>query len=358
MRILLTGAAGFVGGAVGEAGAAAGHEMVLVDALIPQAHPVDATAAANVHRLDVRDAADGATWAELLRGVDVVCHQAAMVGAGVTSADMPLYAGHNDLGTAALLAGMSAAGVRRLVLASSMVVYGEGRYRCPDHDLQRPAARAVADLEAGRFECPCPTCGRDLEWALVPEDADLDPRSSYAASKLAQEHFARAWARQAGGSVIALRYHNVYGPHMPQDTPYSGVAAIFRSQVEAGTAPQVFEDGGQMRDFVHVSDVAAANLLAVEAVAADAPGDVRAFNVCSGTPVSIADVAGLVARGTGADLSPVVTGGYRPGDVRHVVASPERAAAELGFRAAVRPDAGLVEFASAPLRQTRPVTSR
>ena len=122
-------------------------------------------------------------------------------------------------------------------------------------------------LEAGRFECPCPVCGRDLAWALGPEDAPLDPRSSYAASKVAQEHYARAWARQADSAAIALRYHNVYGPRMPRDTPYSGVAAIFRSQVEAGDAPQVFEDGGQLRDFVHVADVARANRLAIEAVA-------------------------------------------------------------------------------------------
>jgi dTDP-L-rhamnose 4-epimerase len=352
MRILLTGSAGFIGGAVQAALAAAGHELVLVDALIPQAHPGDSQPAAEVHRLDVRDAADSAAWAGTLRGVDVVCHQAAMVGSGASVADLPLFAGHNDLGTAALLAGMSAAGVRRLVLASSMVVYGEGRYRCPDHGAQRPATRPVAALEAGRFECPCPVCGGPLAWDLVPEDAELDPRSSYAASKLAQEHYARAWARQAGGAVVALRYHNVYGPHMPQDTPYSGVAAIFRSQIEAGTSPQVFEDGGQVRDFVHVSDVATANALSVEAVADEAPGAVRAFNVCSGTPVTIAEVAALLARGAGADLRPEVTGGFRAGDVRHVVASPARAAAELGFRAAVAPEVGLVEFATAPLRRT------
>jgi dTDP-L-rhamnose 4-epimerase len=352
MRILLTGSAGFIGGAVRDALRAAGHDLVLVDALIPQAHPAGAAPDAGVHRLDVREAADSEAWAGLLRGVDVVCHQAAMVGAGVTVADLPLYAGHNDLGTAALLAGMAGAGVTRLVLASSMVVYGEGRYACPEHGRQRPAPRPVPALEAGRFECPCPLCGRDLAWELVPEDAELDPRSSYAVSKLAQEHYARAWARQAGGSVVALRYHNVYGPYMPQDTPYSGVAAIFRSQVAAGTPPQVFEDGGQVRDFVHVSDVAVANGLAVEAVTTDPPGTVRAFNVCSGTPVTIADVAALVTRGTGSDLRPQVTGGFRAGDVRHVVASPARAAADLGFRAAVPPEQGLVELATAPLRRT------
>ena len=354
MRVLLTGASGFIGTAVDAELVASGHEVVRVDALIPQAHPVDAVPEAvggeRVHRLDVRDADRDDTWRDLLGGIDVVCHQAAMVGAGVTPADLPLYAGHNDLGTAALLAAMTANDVQHLVLASSMVVYGEGRYRCEEHGEQAPGPRPRADLEAGRFECPCPVCGRPLDWALVPEEAAFDPRSSYAASKVAQEHYASAWARQADSAVVALRYHNVYGPHMPRDTPYSGVAAIFRSQAEAGRPPRVFEDGGQMRDFVHVGDVARANLAALEAVAGDPAGSMRAYNVCSGSPVGIATVAGHIARGTGSSVAPEVTGEFRIGDVRHVVASPERAAAELGFRAEVAPAQGLAEFATAPLR--------
>ncbi|CAN5240680.1 NAD-dependent epimerase/dehydratase family protein [soil metagenome] len=350
MRVLLTGAAGFIGTAVDKELSAAGHEVVRVDALIPQAHPAEACADDLVHRLDVRDAHIDATWRELLRGVDAVSHQAAMVGAGVAPADLPLYAAHNDLGTAALLAAMAAGGVRRLVLASSMVVYGEGRYRCREHGRQSPGPRVRSALESGHFECPCPVCSRPLDWALVPEDAPVDPRSSYAASKVAQEHYASAWARQADSAVVALRYHNVYGPHMPRDTPYSGVAAIFRSQVEAGRAPRVFEDGGQMRDFVHVADVARANRAALEAVSDATAGAARAYNVCSGNPVDIATVADYVARGTGSSRQPEVTGEFRVGDVRHVVASPERAACELGFRAAVAPDEGLVEFATAPLR--------
>ncbi len=347
MRVLLTGAAGFIGGAVAARLADAGHDTVLVDALVPQAHPPGGAAPRGVHRLDVRDAG---RWGDLLAGVDVVCHQAAMVGAGVSVADLPLYAGHNDLGTAALLAAMAAAGVRRLVLASSMVVYGEGRYVCADHGDQRPGPRPPEALDAGDFEAGCPACGRPLGWAPVPESAPLDPRSSYAASKVAQEHYAAAWARQADGAALALRYHNVYGPRMPRDTPYSGVAAIFRSQVERGEAPRVFEDGGQMRDFVHVDDVARANLAALAAVRAERPGRLRAYNVCSGTPVDVRTVAAHVARGAGAGKPPVVTGEHRSGDVRHVVASPRRAADELGFRAAVSPAEGLARFATEPLR--------
>jgi dTDP-L-rhamnose 4-epimerase len=342
VRILLTGAAGFIGGAVDEALTGAGHDVVRVDAMLPQAHGAGAQTPAGVHRGDVRGV-EG--WAHLLTGVDAVCHQAAMVGAGVTAADLPLYAAHNDLGTAALLAAMAGAGVRRLVLASSMVVYGEGRYDCEVHGARRPGPRDPADLAAGSFDASCGDCGRPLAWRPVAEDAPIDPRSSYAASKVAQEHYAAAWARQTDAAVVALRYHNVYGPRMPRDTPYSGVAAIFRSQAERGLPPRVFEDGRQMRDFVHVEDVARANLLALAAVTAQPAGSVRAYNVCSGTPVDVATVARHVGG-----REPVLTGEWRSGDVRHVVASPERARAELGFTALVAPAAGLARFASDPLR--------
>jgi dTDP-L-rhamnose 4-epimerase len=345
VKVLLTGAAGFVGGAIGRLLRAEGHDVVAVDVMLPQAHGEPATPPPDVHALDVRDAGD---WSGVLDGVDVVCHQAAMVGAGVAVSDLPSYASHNDLGTAALLAAMHGAGVRRLVLASSMVVYGEGRYSCPEHGAATPAGRTQDDLVAGRFEATCATCGRALGWELVDEDAPLEPRSSYAASKVAQEHYTAAWVRQAGGRAVALRYHNVYGPHMPRDTPYSGVAAIFRSALERGGPPRVYEDGGQMRDFVHVDDVARANLAALQAVVDDDGPAFAAYNVCSGTPVSILEVAQVLA--TVAAIEPVVTGEFRAGDVRHVVASPARASAELGFTAAVAPQAGLSAFVHEPLR--------
>jgi len=346
VKVLLTGSAGFVGGAVADRLEARDDEVVRVDLLIPEAH-APGTTAERTHLVDVRDAA---ALRPLLEGVDVVCHQSAMVGAGVTVADLPAYASHNDLGTAVLLAAMHEAGVHRLVVASSMVVYGEGRYTCAEHGDQVPGPRGVTALEAGDFENHCPVCARPLDWAPVDEDARLDPRSGYAASKVATEHYVAAWARQAPGAAVALRYHNVYGPRMPRDTPYSGVAALFRSAIEQGRPPDVFEDGGQMRDFVHVDDVARANLLALRQVVTAPDESFAAYNIASGEPVPIRRVAELVARGTGGDLTPQVSGRYRLGDVRHVVASPERARRELGFTAAVRPDEGLPAFATAPLR--------
>jgi dTDP-L-rhamnose 4-epimerase len=292
---------------------------------------------------DVRQAQD---VEPALDGVDAVVHQAAMVGLGVDLQDLPDYVGHNDLGTAVLLAGMERAGVGRLVLASSMVVYGEGRYVCAEHGVVRPGPRDEDDLKAGRFEPRCPACGLPLESGTVPEDAPLDPRNVYAATKTAQEHLAASWARSSGGTAVALRYHNVYGPHMPRDTPYAGVASLFRSALARGDAPRVFEDGGQRRDFVHVRDVAQANLLALSA---GTTGALTPYNVASGTPHTVGDLARELASAC-AGPEPVVTGEYRLGDVRHVVASAERARAELGFAAAVAFEDGVAEFAAAPLR--------
>lgn len=342
MRVLVTGAAGFIGTRVWAALTGAGHEVVAVDAMLSAAHGSATTPPDGVLEVDVRDASG---LASLLPGIDVVCHQAAVVGAGVDASDAPNYGSHNDYGTTVLLAEMYAAGCRRLVLASSMVVYGQGGFDCPVHGPVEPLPRTRADLDAGVFEHRCPVGGEELKCRLVGEDAPLRPRSLYAASKTAQEHYALAWAEATGGSAIALRYHNVYGPLMPRDTPYSGVAAIFRSAIERGLPPRVFEDGGQMRDFVHVDDVAAVNALAV---ASDTEG-FAAFNVCSGRPISIMDVATTICDAR-EGLPPVVTGQYRSGDVRHIVADPAAAAKALGFRAAIDPSTGLREFAFAPLR--------
>ena len=346
MRVLLTGAAGFIGSRIGSALTARGHEVIAVDAMLPAAHQADATPPPGCALVDVRD---GDALAALLPGIDVVCHQAAVVGAGVNALDAPSYALHNDAGTATILAEMYRAGVQRLVLASSMVVYGQGAYTCATHGAVDPAPRTRADLDAGQFEHRCPIGGEKLTWQLVGEEAPLRPRSLYAASKVAQEHYALAWAEAGGGSVVALRYHNVYGPGMPRDTPYSGVAAIFRSALERGEPPTVFEDGGQMRDFVHVDDVAAANVAAVQHALDNRGAGFAAVNVCSGRPVSIMDVASALCAATGGQ-PPVVSGAYRSGDVRHIVADPAGATALLGFRAQIEPRDGLREFAFAPLR--------
>jgi dTDP-L-rhamnose 4-epimerase len=348
MRVLVTGGAGFIGAHIVGELIGLGHDVVVVDDLDPAAHdgvPAGLSPAATYQWRDVRDAD---TWTTALDGVDAVCHQAAKVGLGVDFADVGEYVSRNDIGTAVMLRAMHERGFAgRIVLASSMVVYGEGRYRCAVHGLVRPGPRLVEDLDAGNFEPPCPVCRGPLQAESVPEDHWLEPRNVYATTKLTQELLCAAYAREHGGATVtALRYHNVYGPRMPKNTPYAGVASIFRSAYERGDAPRVLEDGGQRRDFIHVTDIAHANVLALTADE-PAPG---AFNVCSGTPRTILDMANAL-RPHGAP-APQVVGGYRLGDIRHVFASPVRAAAELGFAARVGFDEGMREFATAELRST------
>jgi dTDP-L-rhamnose 4-epimerase len=320
---MVTGSAGFIGGHVVEALEAAGHEVA---------------------GLDLRSGADVRSddaLGRLLPGVDVVLHQAAKVGLGVDVSDLPDYVSVNVYGTAMLLAAMARHSVRRLVLGSSMVVYGEGSYECAGHGRVRPGPRAVRDLEQGIFDPLCPRCGEPVCSAVIEEDAPPDPRNAYATSKLAQEHLAANWARETGGSAVALRYHNVYGPRMPRDTPYAGVAAIFRSELAAGRPPKVFEDGRQLRDFVHVRDVARANLAAL---AFARPGALTAFNIASGDPHTVGEMAvALTVSRQGP--APLVTGGFRLGDVRHIVASADRAREHLGFHAEIGFGPGMREFA-------------
>ena len=342
MRVLITGGGGFIGSHVVRALTEAGHEAVVLDTVAPpDACPVPWRVA------DVRDR--DAVAEALADGVDAVCHQAAKVGLGQGFSDAPDYVGVNDLGTAVLLREMAEAGVSRLVLAGSMVVYGEGRYVCPEHQVVRPGPRSVEDLESGRFEPPCPHCGKDLEPGLVGEDAPPDPRNVYAATKLQQEYLAAAWARSTGGRAVSLRYHNVYGPDMPRDTPYAGVASFFRSALERGEPPRVFEDGGQRRDFIHVEDVARANVLALESLGERPEGTVRVYNTGSGEPHTVGEMARALAEAHGGP-QPVVTGEYRLGDVRHITASSARLREELGWRPRVGFAEGIAAFAKAPLR--------
>lgn len=345
MKVLLTGAAGFIGRHISAAATRAGHRVTGVDMLLAQAHGPRAKLPPTVERGDIRDSA---TLDRLLPGIDVVCHQAATVGNGIDVGDLPGYATHNDLGTATLLSAMARAGTKALVLASSMVVYGDGRYTCARHGDVAPAPRHENDLQHGVFDPRCPHCGGSIEPQVIDEDAPFAPRTGYAASKVAQEHYAQAWSIVESGRAIALRYHNVYGPGMPADTPYAGVAAIFRSALERGEAPQVFEDGAQRRDFVHVGDIARANVAAIDSVNANRPG-LKAYNICSGVTYTIGQMAQQLAAVAGGP-EPVITGLYRVFDVRHVTASPRAAREELGFQASIGPDEGIAELSTAPLR--------
>ena len=348
--LLVPGGGGFIGSHIVDRALADGWEVRVVDSFRSDVHGASPEHPAPRAGLQVivADVTDAAAMESVLDGVEVVCHQAAKVGLGVDLDDAPDYVNSNETGTAVLLAAMARRGVGRLVLASSMVIYGEGRYRDSLGPVHAPPRR-IADLEAGRFEPVSDRTGEALTPELIDEDAPADPRNVYAATKLGQEYLATAWARSTGGSAALLRYHNVYGPRMPFGTPYAGVASLFRTALERNEAPRVFEDGRQRRDFVHVRDVAAANLAAVGWTAQQPAGMARAFNVASGDIHTVGDMAAALSAAVRGP-EPVVTGEFRLGDVRHITASSDRIRAELGWRPTVGFEDGVREFATAPLR--------
>ncbi|MEU8896884.1 NAD-dependent epimerase/dehydratase family protein [Nocardia sp. NPDC048505] len=341
MKVLVTGAAGFIGAHVCRELTAAGHDVTGIDLPVDDARP-----RAGISSVDIRDAV---ALAPVLRGIEVVCHFAAATRPECAPTE---YAASNDEGTAALLAAMGAAGIRRLVLASSVAVYGEGRYRTPRSGPFFPGVRSRADLDRGRFDHLAPRTGEILTWEPVLEDAPHRPRGFYAASKAAQENYAFAWGLSTGAAVTVLRFATVYGPGA-----HSGLPVLFRDALAAGNGPRVFEDGGQVRDFVHVGDAAAATVAAVRRAL---PGFVP-LNIATGQPVTVWEVASVMAEAA-AGPAPVVTGQYRLPDVRHFVASTERARQALGFTAAIPPRTGLADFALPPgapdlVESTKPVPS-
>jgi dTDP-L-rhamnose 4-epimerase len=358
-HVLVTGGAGFIGSHIVDELIELGVEVTVLDNLDPAAHaeePDYLNPAAHYVRDDCRSID---AWQVALEGVDAVCHQAGKVGLGVNFSDVDEYVTHNDTGWALGLRAMhdrSFAG--RVVLASSMVVYGEGRYRCNEHGVVMPGPRRVEDLDGGVFDPPCPHCGLSLTSEEIPESAVLDPRNVYAATKLHQEHLLWAFAREHTVRCAALRYHNVYGPRMPRNTPYAGVASIFRSALEAGHAPQVTEDGNQRRNFVHVRDVAHANVCALmnEQIRQPNGSLYPAFNVASQQSRTVGEMAFALAESFGAvpgdKLWPVINGRYRLGDVRHVFAATGAAADGLGYRSSVSFAEGMNEFADAKLRSS------
>jgi dTDP-L-rhamnose 4-epimerase len=333
VKVLLTGGAGFIGRPTARALRRVGADVTVFDQAL--------------------DARDDITDLERVRaaveGSHAVVHLAAKVGLGVSLEDMDDYVRTNDLGTATVLRA-AAEKVRRLVYASSMVVYGEGAYECPLHGPMTPPPRTPAALSAGHFDPRCPACDGDLVPGLVPESAPFDPRNTYAATKVHGEHLADTWARETGASVAALRFHNVYGPGLPVETPYAGVAALFLSRLAHRDPPLVYEDGRQRRNFIHVDDVAQA---VVAATFADLPPGVTALNVGATESHTIGQMAELMSAAMGGPL-PEISGRYRLGDVRHITADCMKASRVLGWRSRIPLEDGIADLARAEDKRSWP----
>jgi dTDP-L-rhamnose 4-epimerase len=272
----------------------------------------------------------------------VVFHLAAEVGVGQSMYEVERYVSANTLGAATLLESLikRRGRVRKLIVASSMSIYGEGAYSCSRCGPAAPPPRPAAQLNDRIWEVLCPQCGEPLEPAPTPETKTLNPTSVYAISKQDQEQYCLVVGRAYNIPTVALRYFNIYGPRQALSNPYTGVMAIFSGRLLNGQPPLIFEDGLQSRDFTHVSDVVQANLKAMESDEAD----FQAINVGTGRATAIARVAELLAEGLGRPLKPEIAGRYREGDIRHCIADISRARALLGYEPAVSLEQGMPQL--------------
>lgn len=347
--VVVTGGAGFIGSHLVDELVAQGHHVRVIDNLEPQVHgglreqgswPAYAHPEAEYVLLDVRDRV---ALGRALVGADVLFHEAAVVGVGQSMYQVERYMSANTLGTAVLLDVILEEPrirdrLRKLVVASSMSIYGEGKYACGEHGAVYPRLRPAAQMAAHEWECRCPQCGRSVNPELTDEAKPLEPTSIYAISKKDQEEMCMAVGQAYGIPTVALRYFNTYGSRQALGNPYTGVVALFSSRLLNGRSPVVYEDGCQTRDFVHVSDVVRANLLIMAAEEAN----FGVFNVGTGRPVAIREVGELLARRLESDRRPQVVEQFRAGDIRHCVADIGRLE-RLGYRPEVTLEEGMDE---------------
>jgi dTDP-L-rhamnose 4-epimerase len=342
--VLVTGGAGFIGSHLVDALLARGHRVRVYDSLERQVHGAAAARPAYLHpaaELVVGAMTDRAALRAALAGVEVVFHQAAAVGVAQSMYDIARYVEHNTLGVAVLLDLLAneraALPVRRLIVASSMSIYGEGQYRCAAHGVVYPALRPKEQFERGDWEMHCPACGAAVAPEATPEAKPLAPTSVYAISKRDHEELCLAVGWALGLPTVALRYFGVYGPRQALGNPYTGMLAIFSTRLLNGNPPGVYEDGQQLRDLVHVSDIVRANLLAMER--AEAAYEV--FNVGTGRPLRVLEVAEALCRELNPAVRPAVLGQFRAGDIRHCYADIGKARRLLGYEPQMPFEAGV-----------------
>ncbi len=344
--VLVTGGAGFIGSHLVEALLARGIPVRVLDNLEPQVHGPGTTSPqwlpAQVEFLH-GSVNDPILVDRALSEVQAVVHLAAVVGVGQSMYEIRRYTEANVQGTAVLLDRMVNGGhkVSRLVVASSMSIYGEGRYACSGCGPIAPPLRPLAQLQARDWELHCPTCGAMTEWAVTDEGKPVMPTSVYAVTKRDQEELCLCVGRAYGIPTAALRLFNVYGPRQSLSNPYTGVAAIFSSRLLSGQPPLIFEDGQQSRDFIHVSDVAQAFCKALEKPCVT---DV-ALNIGTGQATSIAQMATLVGKALGIAKPAEILGKFREGDIRHCIANNEQARHLLGFAPSVQLEKGIADLA-------------
>ncbi len=341
-NILVTGGAGFIGSYIVDLLIDEDYNVIIFDNLEPQVHgskqplPKYLNTTAQFRKNDMRVKED---LVETISEVDVIFHQAAAVGVGQSLYQVSKYIHSNTLGTANLLDVLvnKDHNVKKLVVASSMSIYGEGRYICEDCGSVSPDLRSIEQMKKKEWELSCPKCDKIAAAAPTDEDKPLNPTSIYAMSKRHQEEMCLLIGKTYGIPTIALRYFNVYGPRQALSNPYTGVVAIFSSRILNGNQPILYEDGNMKRDFIHVKDIARANLLALKSNNAD----YRTYNIGTGTYITIKDLAKRILGIYNSELSPIISDEFRIGDVRHCYADISLAKKYLGFTPKIKLTEGL-----------------
>ncbi|MCH8022312.1 MAG: SDR family NAD(P)-dependent oxidoreductase [Thaumarchaeota archaeon] len=344
-NVLVTGGAGFIGSHVVDLLVERGYSVSVLDILDAQVHgsasnlPDHFNEKAEMINGDIRDKN---LIIESLRNVDAVIHLAAAVGVGQSMYQIDHYTDVNTLGTAKLLDVLvnEVKNIKKLVVASSMSIYGEGAYKCEKCGSVHPDVRVEEQLMTKDWAPRCPICQGPIQPMPTNEDHSIIPTSVYAQTKRHQEEMCLLIGRTYKIPTVALRFFSVYGPRQSLNNPYTGVCSLFSARILSDKPPLIFEDGHQVRDFVNVRDLAKANILALER----SDADYMAVNVGGGKPVSILDLANEMLKLHGSDLAPQVTQQYRAGDIRHCYADIGRARKLLGYDPAVTLEQGLKEL--------------
>ena len=342
-RILITGGAGFIGSHLADELLQSGHAVKVLDFLCSQVHGAEKQSPEYLNpdvELVLGDVRDRAAVDRALQGIDAVYHFAAAVGVGQSMYEVEHYASINDIGTAVLLEALIKRPVERLIVASSMSIYGEGLYRSRRGAIYCAVERSPTQLRSACWD-PLDDEGAALEPIPTPESKTPALTSVYALSKYVQERMCLMIGRAYNIPTVALRFFNVYGPRQALSNPYTGVLAIFASRLLNGKAPLIFEDGEQQRDFVNVRDVVQACRLSLDAAAAPD----RVFNIGSGHAFTISELAERMADALGKNLEPQITGKYRVGDIRHCFADVALARSMLGYTPEVSLEDGVLELA-------------
>jgi dTDP-L-rhamnose 4-epimerase len=343
-HVLITGGAGFIGSHLARHLLEQGHEVRVLDSLVEQVHGDVSRPEYLDDDVDLMrgDVSDSETLSEALQGIDVVVHLAARVGVGQSMYEIEDYTSVNTLGTATLLQALMEHPIRKLLVASSMSVYGEGLYRTADGTVAESITRTRDQLEAGRWEPTTPGGDETLYPVATPEWKQPSLTSIYALGKYDQERMCLLFGSAYAIPTVALRFFNVYGPDQALSNPYTGVLAIFASRLLNGRPPLIFEDGEQRRDFVSVHDVSRACAMAIAHDGADG----RAVNIGSGRSISVNEIAGRLAIVLDRqEIEPTVTGKYRVGDIRHCFADISLARRAIGYSPLVALDDGMTELA-------------